>query len=378
MSTKKDYYDILGITKDASDQDIKRAYRNLAKKYHPDVSKEENAEEKFKEVQAAYDVLSDPQKKSQYDQFGHAGSNFGNGFEGFGGGGGFEGFGGFGDFSDIFSSFFGGGATRGRRTQQQERTNGEDIEISMTIDFMEAALGTTKKINIEQEVDCHTCNGTGADHPDDVETCDKCHGQGYVNVDQRTILGTIRSQQVCNKCNGTGKFIKKHCSTCRGSGRVKENKTVDVKVPAGVDNGITLKVAGYGHGGSMGHPHGDLYITFRVRPHKLFKRDRDNIILNIPITFSQAALGTEIEVPTVYGDVNLKIPAGVQSGTRLRMRDKGIKDIRSNRLGDQYVVVDIETPKNLNNEEKKLYEQLAKAEKTRKQSLWDKFKQLFK
>lgn len=370
MSTKRDYYDVLGISKGASEQEIKKAYRTLAKKYHPDVSKEKDAETKFKEVQGAYDVLGDPQKKQQYDQFGHAGEQFS------GGGGGFEGFGGFGDFSDIFSSFFGGGQSR--QQQREEKLQGDDIEISMTIDFMEAALGTSKNITINQEVDCERCHGSGADHPDDVETCSKCNGQGYVNVEQRTILGTMRSQTICNQCNGRGKTIKHKCSICNGSGRVKENKTVDVKIPAGVNNGITLRVSGYGHGGSMGHPHGDLFITFRVKNHKVFERQGDDIFLKIPITYTEAVLGTNIEVPTIYGDVDLKIPSGIQPNTRLRMRDKGVKNIRTNRIGDQYVIVDIQTPKNISKEEKELYEKIQKVEQPRKTSAWDKFKNLFK
>lgn len=372
MSTKRDYYDVLGVNKNASEQEIKKAYRTLAKKYHPDVSKEADAEAKFKEVQSAYDVLSDPKKKSQYDQFGHAGEQFGGGAGGFGG---FEGFGGFGDFSDIFSSFFGGGGSRGQR---EEKLSGDDIEISMTIDFMEATLGTSKKINVEQEVDCHNCHGSGAKHPDDVQICSKCHGQGYVNVEQRTILGTVRSQQICNQCNGRGKTVKNKCDICRGKGRVKETKTVDVKIPAGVDNGITLRVSGYGHGGSMGHPNGDLFITFRVRPHKIFERKNDDIYLKIPLTYTEAVLGTEINIPTIYGEVKLKVPSGIQPGTRLKMRDKGVKNIRNNRNGDQYVIVDIQTPQNISQQEKKLYEQLAKIEQPRKESLWDKFKNLFK
>lgn len=369
MAEKRDYYEVLGLTKSASQDEIKKAYRALAKKYHPDVSKEKDAESKFKEVQEAYDVLNDPQKKANYDQFGHAGANGGNPFEGFSGFGGS----GFSDFSDIFSSFFGGS----QRRRGNESTRGEDLEMRMTIDFMEAALGASKPIEVDINEDCSHCHGTGAENPTDIDTCGRCHGTGYINVEQRTMFGTMRSQQVCPVCAGRGQSIKNACHLCSGSGRVRAHKKVDVKIPAGVDNDMTLRVPGYGHGGKRGAEHGDLYINFRVRPHKIFKRDGKDVILDLPITFTQAALGDKVEIPTIYGKVDLSIPAGIQSETRLRMREKGIADVRSGKKGDQHVVIHVETPKNLTSEEKKLFEELKKLDIPRKKSFWDKFKEFF-
>ena len=374
MANKRDYYEILGLKKGASQEEIKKAYRTLAKKYHPDISKEENAETKFKEVQEAYDTLNDPQKKAQYDQYGHEGSPFGNAGQGFGGG-----FGDFGGFSDIFSQFFGGG---GSRSQRQSNSNGpqrgDDLEKTMTIDFMEAVLGTKKTIQVQVDEECHVCHGLGAESSKDVEVCDRCHGDGYINVDQRTMFGTMRTQQVCPKCGGQGKVIKKKCNTCHGTGIERVTKTVDVNIPAGVDTNMSLKVAGYGNGGAKGGSKGDLYLNFRVRPHKVFKRHHDDVILEVPITVTQAVLGATIEVPTIYGDVNLKIPAGIEHGTILRMREKGIANVRSKKKGDQQVVVEIKTPKSLSAQEKKLYEQLEKLESVQKETAWDKFKNMFK
>jgi molecular chaperone DnaJ len=370
MADKKDLYEVLGISKSATNDEIKKAYRTLAKKYHPDVSKETDAENKFKEVQEAYDTLSDPQKRQSYDQYGHQGSPF----EGFGGGaGGFEGFGG---FSDIFSQFFGGGKQQRQNYGGPQR--GEDLERVVTIDFMEAVLGTKKTLKVDIEDECKKCHGSGAESQSDIETCSRCHGQGFINVEQRTMFGSMRTQQACPACGGVGKTIKKRCATCNGQGRVKETKTVDVKIPAGVDTNMSLKVAGYGNGGVKGGPKGDLFLNFRVRPHKVFKRQNDDIILEVPISVTQAVLGASIDIPTIYGDVNLKIPAGISYGTILRMNGKGISNVRTGKKGDQNVIVQIATPKNLSGQEKKLYEQLEKLEEKTKASTWDKFKNLFK
>lgn len=371
MAQKRDYYDVLGVSKTATLDEIKKSYRSLAKKYHPDVSKEKDAEAKFKEVQEAYDVLGDQTKRSQYDRFGHAGAN-GNPFEGFGG---FEGFsGGFGGFEDIFSNLFGGGASR---TRPQSEREGEDINMRMTIDFMEAVKGIKKKIEVDITEDCPHCHGTGAESSKDIETCPRCHGSGYVNVEQRTIFGAMRTQSVCPVCGGRGQNIKNKCHVCNGNGRVKVKKSVDVNIPPGVDNDMTLRVPGYGHGGKRGGESGDLYITFRVRPHKVFKRKGNDILLDIPISFTQAALGDQIEVPTITGKVDLKIPAGIQSGTTLRLKNQGTFDVRNKRKGDQLVTINIETPKNLTNDEKKLFQQLEKLDSKRKKSRWDKFKEFF-
>ena len=369
MADKRDYYDILGLSKSATEDDIRKSYRSLAKKFHPDVSSEPDAEKKFKEVQEAYDVLSDQQKRAAYDQYGHQGSPFGNGQ-------GFSGFGDFGGFGDIFSQFFGGGKRERQNYSGPQR--GEDLERSITIDFMEAALGTKKSVTVDVEEECHACHGSGAESSKDVEVCDRCHGDGFINVEQRTMFGAMRTQQTCPKCGGAGRIIKNRCKTCNGRGRVRSTKNVDVNIPAGVDNNMSLKVAGYGNGGAKGGPQGDLYLNFRVRQHKVFKRQDDDIILEIPITVTQAVLGSTVEVPTIYGDVNLKIPAGIEHGTILRMREKGIANVRSKRKGDQQVIVQIKIPKNLSQSERKLYEQLEKVETPDKQSSWEKFKNLFK
>ncbi|MBU1141893.1 MAG: molecular chaperone DnaJ [Firmicutes bacterium] len=368
MADKRDYYDVLGVAKNASEDDIKKAYRTLAKKYHPDVSSEHAAESKFKEVQEAYDTIGDAQKRATYDQYGHSGSPFG--------GAGGQGFGDFGGFGDIFSQFFGGGQKQRHNTHGPQR--GEDLERSVTIDFMEAVLGTKKTISVEIDDECHVCHGSGAESSKDIEVCDRCHGDGVINVEQRTMFGSMRTQQACPKCGGAGKIIKKRCSTCNGRGHVKQTKTVDVNIPAGVDNNMSLKVAGYGNGGTKGGSQGDLYLTFRVRPHKVFQRRDDDIILEIPITITQAVLGATVEIPTIYGDVDLKIPSGIEHGTILRMREKGIQNVRSKRKGDQQVIVEIKIPKNLSLAEKKLYEQLEKMESKEKDSSWAKFKNLFK
>ena len=370
-TTKRDYYDVLGVNKSASADEIKKAYRTLAKKYHPDVSKESNAEAKFKEVQEAYDTLSDPQKKATYDQYGHDGSPFG-GASGFGG----SGFSDMGGFGDIFSQFFGGG--RQRQQNYNGPSRGEDLEKVMTVDFMEAVLGTKKTVSVDVDETCHVCHGTGAESSKDVEICSRCHGDGVINVDQRTMFGTMRTQQVCPVCGGKGKVIKNACKTCHGSGQVRTHKTVDVNIPAGVDNNMSLKVAGYGNGGKNGGETGDLYLNFRVRPHKVFKRKGDDIILEIPLTVSQATLGAQVDIPTIYGDVSLKVPSGTQPGTVLRMREKGIANVRTKRKGDQHVIVNVEVPKTISSKEKKIYEELANLEAKNNHSNWQKFKNLFK
>lgn len=362
----KDYYKTLGVDKNATQDDIKKAYRDLAKKYHPDVSTEDNAEEKFKEVQEAYSVLSDNEKRQNYDRFGSEGPQF----QGFG-----DAFSGFGDFGDIFSSFFGGGQTT-RRSSSTGPQRGFDKEMNMTIDFMEAVLGTKKKININLDTNCSACNGTGAQSPGDVSTCGNCHGSGYVNVQQQTIFGSMVSERTCPTCGGTGKIIKNPCSSCNGKGRVEKNKVVEVNIPAGVDNGMALRVPGYGDEGFRGGANGDLFIKFKVKPHKVFKRKGNDIILDLDITFSQAALGTTVEIPTIYGEVDLKIPAGIQTGTSLRMRDKGIEQKLAK--GNQYVNVNVVTPKNLTNEQKDLFNKLGNLETKERKSLFAKFKDIFK
>ena len=369
---KRDYYEVLGLQKGASAEEIKRAYRQLAKKYHPDVNKEPGAEEKFKEINEAYDTLSDEQKKARYDQFGHEDPT-----QGFGGGG-FSGFsgGGFGGFDDILNSFFGGGSRRGGDSNSPRQ--GADVEKQMNITFEEAVYGCKKRVRLSVEDECIQCNGTGAFSKEFIKTCPKCNGPGRVYMRQQTIFGTSTVQTSCPDCNGTGRVITKKCEACGGKGRVRKTKDVEVTIPAGIQTGMTLRMEGYGESGVNGGPSGDLYISFVCGEHKNFVRDGQDIILEIPISFTQAALGDNIEVPTIDGNVSLKIPAGTQSGTKFRLRGKGTKNPKGGiSRGDQIVITRVETPTNLSNEEKKLLEQLGKVEKEEKKSPWEKFKSLF-
>lgn len=369
---KRDYYEVLGLSKGASQDEIKRAYRQLAKKYHPDINKEPGAEEKFKEINEAYDTLSDEQKKARYDQFGFE-DPMGGGAGGFGGG--FSGFSGFGGFEDIFSSFFGGGS----RNQQGGPRQGQDVEKTMTISFEDAVYGCKKKIRLTVDDECTSCGGTGAYSKSDIKTCTKCKGQGRVFVRQQTIFGQSNVQMSCPDCGGTGKTISRKCDACGGKGRIRRTKDVEVNIPAGIDTGMTLRMAGCGEAGLHGGGPGDLYITFTVTPHKNFIREGSDIILNVPISFTQAALGDTIEIPTIDSPVNLKIPAGTQTETRFRLRGKGTKNPKSgsSSRGDQYVIVHIETPTNLTAEERELLERLGNVEKKEKKSPWERFKKLF-
>lgn len=371
---KRDYYEVLGLQKGASQDEIKRAYRSLAKKYHPDVNKEPGAEEKFKEINEAYDTLSDEQKKARYDQFGHEDPT-----QGFGGGGfgGFGGAGGFGGFEDIFSSFFGGGQSRARNTNGPRQ--GADIEKQMSITFEEAVYGCKKRVRLSVDEECIHCGGTGAASKNDISTCQKCKGHGRVLIRKQTIFGYSNMETTCPDCNGKGKIVTKKCPECSGKGRIRKTKDVEVTIPAGIQTGMTLRMEGYGESGFNGGPNGDLYISFVCGEHRNFVRDGQNIILEIPISFTQAALGDNIEVPTIDGNVSLKIPAGTQTGTKLRLRGKGTKNPKGGiSRGDQIVVINIETPTNLTQEEKKLFEQLGNVQKAEKKSPWEKFKNLFK
>lgn len=346
--SKRDYYEVLGVSKDASPEEIKKAYRRLARKHHPDVSKEPDAEEKFKEVKEAYDVLSDPQRRANYDRFGHADPN-----QGFGGGGmGAD----FGDFGDIFDMFFGGG--RSRRNPNAPRP-GNDLQYTMTIEFTEAIFGKETEIRIPKEETCDTCYGSGAKPGTSPETCSVCRGTGQQETIQNTPFGRIVNRRVCMTCQGTGKVIREKCSTCYGQGRVKKQKTIAVTIPPGVDHGMQLRIAGQGEPGINGGPPGDLYIVLRVKPHDFFERDGQDIYCEMPITFVQAALGDEIEVPTLTGRVKLKIPAGTQTGTFFRIRGKGVPAVRGMSAGDQRVRVKIVVPKKLTERQKELLRQFA-------------------
>ncbi len=353
---KKDYYEVLGVSKSASQDEIKSAFRKLAKKYHPDVSKEENAAEKFKEAQEAYAVLSDEQKRKQYDQFGHAA------FEGgAGGAGGFGGFGGF-DFSgsgyedifdNIFSGFGFGGGRAGGRTRAQR---GNDTLVRMNLTFEEAVFGCKKDIDITTMDSCKECNGKGGF---DEESCDKCHGSGTITSEQRTILGSFLTKTTCPKCNGKGKIFKKSCSSCSGTGRVKVKKTIEVSVPAGADSGMRRRISGKGEAGVNGGPNGDLYIEFVVKEHEYYARENDDIYLEVPITITEALLGCKKEIPTIHGNLKLTIEAGCENGKTERIKGKGIHSEVSKRKGDMYIVYKVVIPKKLSREQKSLIEKLA-------------------
>ena len=347
MADKRDYYEVLGVDRSASEDHIKKAYRQQAKKYHPDLNPgDKTAEEKFKEVNEAYEVLSDSEKKAKYDQFGHAGvdPNFGAG--GYGGGSYNVDFG---DLGDIFSSFFGGGA-RTRNPNAPRR--GEDAGATVVISFEEAAFGCKKNINVTRIEKCDTCGGSGAQAGSQPKTCPSCHGTGQINVSQRTPFGVMQSQRVCDQCRGTGKIIEKPCRSCGGKGKVRRTRSEDIKIPAGIDDGQTFVLRGGGHAGDNGGPAGDLRITVSVRPHPIFERRGFDVWCDFPITFTQAALGDELTVPTLDGNVKYNIPEGTQPGDIFKLRGKGITRINSSVRGDQYVRIVLEVPRNLNSKQK--------------------------
>ena len=359
MAEKRDYYEVLGIDRNATDQDIKRAYRRLAKKYHPDVNPgDKEAEAKFKEASEAYAVLSDEETRAKYDQFGHSA------FEGAGGGdGGFGGFSGFGDmgdiFGDIFGDLFGGG---GGRRAKNGPTRGQDVQSSLEITFTEAAFGCKKNIDLWVFDNCDQCNGTGAKAGTKPETCPTCHGSGQARVQQQTMFGAMTSVRTCSTCGGTGKIIKEKCTRCNGGGRIKVKKTFEVNIPAGIDTGQSIRMSGKGEPGAQGGPNGDLFITVTIRPHPFFSRQGYDVYCSVPISFAQAALGDELEIPTIDGKAQYIIEEGTQTGTRFRLRGKGIPYLRnSNQRGDQYVTVNVEVPKKLNDKQKELLRQFASA-----------------
>ena len=350
---KKDYYEVLGVSKNASQDEIKSAFRKLAKKYHPDVSKEADAEAKFKEIQEAYSVLSDETKRQQYDQFGHAAFQ-GGGAGGAGGFGGFD-FSGF-DYGDIFDNIFGsfgGGFSSGRSSSRSRR--GSDTLMQMKLSFEEAVFGCKKTIRVDVVEQCSECDGKGGFGE---TTCDKCHGSGTITSEQHTIFGSFLSKTTCTKCGGAGKTYDTTCNHCRGKGSVKTNKEIEVKVPAGVDTGTRLKLSGKGSAGANGGPNGDLYIEFNVAEHDFFVRDENDIYIEAPITITEAVLGCKKEIPTLYGNVTLTIPAGSESGEKHRIKGKGINNEATRRKGDMYIVLKIVTPKKLTKEQKRLLEEL--------------------
>ena len=356
MADKRDYYEVLGISKGASEDEIKKAYKKMARKYHPDLNPDnKEAEEKFKEVNEAYEVLSDPNKKARYDQYGHAGVdlNFGAG------GAGFDGNFDFGDLGDIFGSFFGGGFGGGRRTNPNAPQRGESIRLSLTISFEEAAFGCEKEVTVERMEQCGTCSGSGCAAGTTPEVCPDCHGSGQVQVRRQTPMGVFATSSPCGRCGGKGKIIHQPCPDCRGTGAVRKRKTIKASIPAGIDNGQTISIRSQGHAGKNGGPAGDLLITITVRPHELFRREGTSVLCEAPITFAQAALGAELEIPTIDGKVKYDLPEGTQSGTTFRLKGKGIPSINGRGRGDQYVTVYIETPRNLNKEQKEALKKFA-------------------
>lgn len=352
---KKDYYDILGVSKDASDKEIKSAFRKLAKKYHPDVSKEKDAEAKFKEAQEAYAVLSDAEKRKQYDTYGSAA------FDG-GSGAGFSGFSDF-DFSDIFSDIFGssfgggfGGFSPFGKSGGSRATKGSDKLLHIDLSFEEAAFGCDKDLKLEVYDDCDKCDGKGGSGK---ETCATCHGSGYVASEQRSLFGSFVSQRVCPTCAGKGYTFKETCSKCSGSGKVKKTKTLEVTIPSGVNTGERLRLTGKGDAGLNGGPNGDLYLEFNVKSHKYFVREEEDIYLELPISLDDALLGAKVDVPLLKQTVKLTIPEGSETGDKLRLKGKGIKSDVSGRCGDFYVILKVKMPKRLSRTSKKVIKDLS-------------------
>lgn len=361
MAEKRDYYEVLGLSKGASDEDIKKAYRKLAKQYHPDLHPgDKDCEEKFKEIAEAYEVLSDADKKAKYDQYGHAAFDPNSGF----GGGAYSGFGGFDDLGDILGNIFGGFGGFGGGSSSARRNGpirGENLHISMSVSFEEAAFGCTKEIEVPRIEDCEDCHGTGCAAGSSPETCPDCHGTGSVRTQQRTPFGVMQATSQCRKCGGTGKIIKQPCPSCSGKGKVRRNRKISVNIPAGIDDGQTISLRGQGHAGMNGGDRGDLLITINVKAHPLFEREGTSVLFEMPISFVQAALGAEIEVPTLDGKVKYSIPEGTQTGTVFRLRGKGIPYLNGGSRGDQFVTVYIVTPKNLNKEQKDLLRQFGES-----------------
>ncbi len=360
---KRDYYEVLGVSKNADEKEIKSAFRRLAKKYHPDVSKEPDAAEKFKEAQEAYAVLSDEQKRRQYDQFGHAAFDQMNGGRGFD----FSDF----DFSDIFSDLFGssfGGAFSnfagfgGNKNSNRTRaTRGSDKIMRINLDFEEAAYGCKKTINLDVYEECDECNGRGGKGE---KTCPTCRGQGTITSEQNTLFGTFMTRTTCPNCKGKGKTYDSTCSKCRGTGKVKENKNIEVKIPAGVDTGTQIRLAGKGDSGTNGGPNGDLYLEFKVKNHSLFERDVNDIYLELPITITDAVLGCKKEIPTLYGNVKLSIDPGTNTGDKYRLKGKGIEDVHTGSKGNMYVVINVVIPSKLDRKQKKLFTELSETDLT--------------
>lgn len=374
MAEKRDCYEVLGIEKGASDDEIKKAYRKKAKQYHPDVNPgDATAEAKFKEVNDAYSILSDPEKKARYDQYGHAGVDPSAGGGGFGGGFSGAGF----DMNDIFDMFggmFGGSAYRNPNAPMR----GDDVGVRVTIDFNDAIFGCKRDISFTRIEHCHECGGSGAAKGTSTSTCTKCNGRGTINVQRRSMLGIVTQTVECDACKGRGKIIQTPCRECRGNGTIRKNKTLEVNIPAGIDNGQRISLNGQGNAGSNGGPAGDLIIQVAIKRHELFVREGYNIRYELPITFTDAALGAKITIPTPEGEGELTIPEGTQSGTTFSIRGKGVPYVNGRGKGDLYVTVAVETPKGLSKKQKELLEEFKKTmddkNHAKRKSFFDKFK----
>ena len=379
LATQRDYYEILGVEKTASDDEIKRAYRTLAKKYHPDLNGgDKECEEKFKEVNEAFEVLSDPQKRARYDQFGHEGAQ-----GGFGGGSGFEGFGGFGGggFDDIFSAFFGGGFGGGaQRARGPER--GNDLRYDLTISFEEAAFGCEKEITVTREENCEECGGTGAKKGTSPTQCPTCHGTGQVQSFVSTPIGRVSQVRVCDACQGRGTIIKEPCPRCSGRGRMRRQRKITVRIPAGIDNGMQLPLRRQGEPGYRGGENGDLYIFVTVKPHKLFTRENYDLYCDVTVSFTQAALGGDIDIPMLDGKMmKYTLAEGTQPGTVVRLRGQGIQNLRGSGKGDMYVTVQVEIPRRMTDKQKELLRQFDETvtgkEYEERKSFFDRVKDAF-
>lgn len=363
MASSKDYYETLGVSKSATDAEIKSAFRKLAKQYHPDINKEEGAAEKFKEIGEAYSVLSDEKKRAQYDQFGHEAFTQGASQGGFGGG--FGGFGGFNaqdiDLSDILGDLFGGGFGfgGGGRSNRNRPTKGRDSLVRVNLTFEEAVFGCKKSISLDLDSECEHCNGKGGS---DEVTCSTCGGRGRVIEARQTMFGMFQTESTCPDCNGKGKTFKNVCRHCGGNGHVIKNKEIDITVPEGVDTGHQLRISGKGAAGYNGGPNGDIYIEFRVKDHPIFERKENDIYLDVPITVAEAVLGCKKEIPTLTGSVVIDIEAGSQPGDNLRLKGKGVKDPNKKKYGDFYVVLDVIIPTKLDRKQKELFKELSKTD----------------
>ncbi|MDD7771722.1 MAG: molecular chaperone DnaJ [Firmicutes bacterium] len=377
---KRDYYEVLGVEKNAAEDQIKKAYRKLAAKYHPDVNHEADAEERFKEINEAYEVLSDPDKRARYDQFGFAGvdPNFNPGGAGGNPFGGFGGFSGFGDLGDLFGDFF-GGRSSGRSANGPR--SGENLSAQVDLTFEEAAFGVEKELNIPRVETCDVCGGSGAAPGTRPETCSRCRGTGQVRTQQSFMGMTMQSTTACPDCGGSGTIVRTPCSRCKGKGRIKRTKRIKVSIPAGVDNGQSVRVRNEGNAGANGGPNGDLLVAVRIRPHELFTRQGSDVYCEMPISFAQAACGAEIEVPTLDGKVRYMVPEGTQTGTTFRLKGKGIPYVGYKNRGDQFVKVVVETPTHLTKEQKELLRKfedgVSEAANPRKKSFFEKLKRNF-